>query len=663
MELLDFYSFIAVFISILVTYVTGNALFMIFHEKKPERDAFFSCFSKLIYGLIALIFVLSVFYTGGNTIHLLFIPLFLLAVYQKTNGFSKKPAINFESFLPKNKLGNTDFKTPGYLFLVVLFIWTVQALSFYNTPLNNFPHGDYMHYALYVNNLISPGIETTTNLLNPMLPEEQMNTVPYHYFELWLAVPGIVYFGIPALESMYIYSHSILAIVLAVGLIAIVRTLKGHLFFQIVAPLFIFAHGFPLTFIVPQIEAFVYGMGFNIKALTTSLFFLWFVLLALNSSRFIYLPLLMLPIINIANMPAVFSAMVLTGLFYFLRKKRQNTAILIFTPFILFLILVGFYYLNAQTQATGGFDVNTILTGLIEQPTRILKIIIGAIFCIFVLYILYLVPAVTMFFNKSAFKKILSIPAQHGFIIVFYSFLFFTGLLFWSLVNVIPDSIQFFYMPAVMLLNILLLVFLVSVDKNNFLFFKNPLLRHSTRIFVVIFIILSVIVFDRNHSLRLADANERFSAEYVHGIIDVLNENPEHNPIFGVIVNRQNAVGFWSQIGGRGAVNHLALYKTGYFRVVLNNPYEINEVGLTELERNRIETINQRGPFARFLNEQTVEFKKDDLADYQMQFIKVKNIDFLLIDRGIEIDNSFQPYIDNVLTDKVSGQQFLHLKY
>lgn len=642
--------------SLLVFYFLGAAVSRLFRFTEPVEH-FFKAFSRIILGFITVITVYALLMTQGNTIHT---GIILLAIWAFVIDYRNRKKYTGEkiksSFFDKTQLA-------PLLFVIAtgLSFFSIQSLLFYNTPINNFPHGDFTFYSMVVEYMNLNGSESTT-LAMDTLYSGVLSPTPYHYSELWLASLITKISGSLALETLVVAVHSIVAAILSLGMLALARFFTRSLFLQLVSVMGMFFSGILIINFLPQADSFVFANAYNPKTITVSIFFVWFALLALHNYKSFYIPLLLLPIINISLAPVTFASLSLLAVYQFFRHKkhRSQTIAMFVTTLLTAAFFAGFYMLQSGKSAGGGFQIEDIITGLKIDPLKPAKIIGGAIVIVFAIYIPYFIFPLILFAGKKRKEFAERIKATEN--ILVYGFIsVIAGLAIWGMSHPISDSIQFFYMPVIFLLNVFVVVLaLISAETINQLS-KPVRLLYSA--YLTILVVISVVLFTKSPFYKYRPVTETFGAQYVEAVVKQLSKTENPVKAIAFITPPEKLKGFWSAIGNNGAATYLKFYFPCYNTVSLNalsTPLDKYDA----ITKMRIKNILKNTAFYKYAVSKSypiTQTQPDSISRLQYNFICDKKIRFLIIENGAEIPQIFNPATDTIIKDPVSGQQFLFL--
>lgn len=651
---MNFYVLLIVLTSLISFYLIGSILSLV-SKSEFEKDVFFDVFIKLTIGLLFVVFTYAVIVTGGNTILWGFVILGLFYLFEK-----KGKAFNIKDrfFDVINKNNKRQFVILLVMIVGIVFFF-FQGSFFYNQPINNVPHGDFNYYALLIEYLNLYGVESTT-FAQYLIIDTPISPVPYHYPELWLSALISKVFGILAMETQVVATHSILATILGTGMIALSRKLTNSFVLQIFSFLSIFLSGVFFLSILPQSETFIFANGYNPKTVFVSLFFIWFVILALDEKQLFYFPLLFLPIANIALAPAILTSLILYSIINTFNKSNKIilSKHIIFETFIIAIFIMSFYFFQSGSQASGGFQKDSLIEGLLIDRLKPLKIFFGSILIFISLYGLYLLPIIAVLISKQRKDYYMQLLKYKNIFIIFV-FVFLSGLFMWSLTHPISDSIQFFYMPALILLNLVIVINLLFVYKS---FEKFKSIKY---IFLsYIFIILSINLFSLQNTpfYKYREITKEYSEKYIKTVVELTETHDYNNKIIVFITPPNEHVSFWHIIKNNGPAIYFRFYKP-YFNTLNLNSLDRNLDAYDAINKKRIEKILHDRPFYKFAISRKENYSSADIPTLQYEFIVENKIKYLILEKGAELDTVFKSLVDTIVLDEISKQKFVFLKY
>ena len=108
-------------------------------------------------------------------------------------------------------------------------------------------------------------------------------------------------------------------------------------------------------------------------------------------------------------------------------------------------------------------------------------------------------------------------------------------------------------------------------------------------------------------------------------------------------------------------------YVLGYYLQYMRDGYTTISMSDFEIpinkgnERNNIKDI-QSGAFYQFVARQKKDGSFLSLAQSQFDFVRDHQINFVILSANAELPSIFEPEIEQVIEDSVSGERFLLLK-
>ncbi|PLX09131.1 MAG: hypothetical protein C0596_04850 [Marinilabiliales bacterium] len=551
-----------------------------FFNTHTEKDNFYRSFVNLLSGLFFYIIGFAIIKSSGNTIMWgIIIILILYYIFNRSVFTIKKVSLSDRFSLNKEML--TPFLTIICLSIVFFFF---HGSFFYNSPVNYLPHGDYEYYSGIVELLNHKGIESikaTSFAFENITPTPN----PYHYPELWLSAIICSFSGFITLESIVVVSLAILNVILATGFISICRHFSKNIIVQILSVTFIFLGGLIFTHSYPIAETYVFANGWTPKVSMVSIIFVFFVISTIKNQSLSLFPLLMLPIVNISLAPAIFTSIVLTCLYYYFRKNKKTAFKYIFGSIILAIFILVFYYLNSKSGTAGNFTPENIIEGHKTDLTKPLKVIGGSIIILSILYFLYFIPP-SLFSLKKAYRSaFFSELRKYKSLFIFSLLIVIVGLLFWSITHPISDSMQFFYMPGILLLNILIFIIII-ISFKEFQNSDTPKNKVLSFLIIIIFSITNIISVYNSPFYKKRDITNSYSLEYITSINENIEKSNQENYLVASILDAEKINGFWSAIS-KGQGYFLRLSKNNINLISLISP-EVNLNEFDIIDKNRI---------------------------------------------------------------------------
>ena len=645
----------AIIISLIFFYAFGGLISILIKDYK-NNDAFYDTFVKTAIGFLFIVFVYAVYKTNGNTVLWGFILIGLLFLFKYLHD-------------KKNKTNNLDYannkisiKQRLQSLCVLIGLGTVffffQSLFFYNDPINNLPQGDFGFYSNLVNNLNQYGIESTTRAKYAILNVAE-SPVPYHYPELWLAALISKITGILALETQVIAIHSILGSILSLGMLALCRLISKSFILQIFSIISVYFSGLMIVKFLPQADIYIFANAWNPKTITISIFFVWFAILAIQKNLNFIFPIIIIPLLNIALAPTIFTSSVLFLFFLYFKKHFILRETIISTLFVFFtaVFIALFYFLNSNASATGNFTLNNIIEGLVYDKFKSVKIIVASILISLSVYFFYFTPLIFILKRFLINDLIIKLKNQY----LFFSFFlisFFTGLFIWSITHPVADSIQFFYMPGILLANIAIWVLLLNI---------SVILKDSKTRKYLYFAMLIIIVFVNFYTLpktpfyKYIKIENLYSQEYLSLVQNKVEKTENSNKIIAFIRNPDAINGYWQAVNSYGEAYFMHLFYSGYQSISLDVLYTSTDI-YDPITKTRIESYLNKSTFKNYAESNLSKNPEYTIGDLQYKFVTENKINFLILGKEATLPESLSEITDTIIFDHISGKRFVVFK-
>ena len=653
--MINFNMLLAIVLCLGIAWLLGSFWFFILKIKEQE-DFVYDAFLKVLSGIFTIIILYANYITGFNTV--LNGLILILALFLFRNRKTDKMKYNLKFCFKKKYLKSLVLT----LSIGVLFFF-LQAMFFYNTPFNNLPQGDMNFYSMTIDFLTYNNVESFNSSIYLLL-DGKNSPMPYHYSEFWMSALISKIFNVLSSEAYVIVTHSVFATILVLGLLALSRKISNSIVLQIFAILSIFIVGILLFNFLEQTSSYQLANGWNAKLIIVSVFLVWFSILLLNNNKFFYFPLLILPIISIACSPSVLSSLAVLALFFILFKKKSffNPKHVLFDAIISGFIILMFYALNSGSGAGGEFDVNSIFYGLSIDKLKPLKIIAGSILILISLYILYFIPIIPAFLIKQNFKNYLKSIKFH----LIFVFLFLgIGLVLWSLTNPIHDSMQFFYMPSILFLNL----FIFIIWAKTFQFLKDQKANKKSKYLyffsccIACLLVFNIINLNKTPFYKFYKATNVYSEQYLNSLKQKFDAIPKDKAkIIAYISNRENLTEYWAARPSSMGGTNLEILTNNYYVTNLNcfiTPLD----EFDKLSKFRLESAMKSNLFYKFVKAKKLEeINENKISELQYEFIKDKNIKILFLSKNTQLPNIFENEVDTIVFDNLSGKSFVFLK-
>lgn len=660
-----FYYFTLFFISLLFLFLLGHAILSFFpaNSEKPYLTSFF----KLFVGLFASITFYSILKTGGITINIGLVVLGILFYFQS------KEKLDFTQFKHRIKLNKKDFIPFFYIvcFSSVYFFWKYYCL---------FNHGE--EYPIVINSdsiyhsnlsifLNEFGIESlNTNYYYP--PD---GTYPYHYFEGWTIAffSFILNLNHWITEELIVYPF--LAAIVVSGTWALFEKL-GILTFEnkVLGLITVFFSGFYIIEVVDGMALFDYldnyTYGYNaideywgLKLIIAYIISIAGLLLLIEKKIILSILLfLFLPIVSITLAPGILGATfsLLFIVIVFDKKFKFNLNLpkysLLF-PVVIFLLIALFYLITGSKIAfiTPPSKENIIneFSSIISIKDKIKLFGIGLVQILFLYSPVFITLVLSYFIGN---KIILKEQLKKIKITLLLSFLVITiSLIVWLILYSAFVSKGYYFYPSLPFINILSVIIIaisVSALKSNYIVWGVRI----GLVFAFYFFIQRTNEIYTNNKITLWD---KYSKEYIAQVYK------ECSKIKNKMGGKVEGTSFFDKGVYNDNIDKLGNYVSGFYPKADSAfvPTSLSAIDVTPKQLEKIVNKNYilQTPiylFSNKLKQSNKELTNDQIRFY---FIKKHKIEYLFLNKGIELAENLRPYLKKQIKDKKSGVTFILL--
>lgn len=639
---------IASFTVLFTFFLLGHFLFY-FVNIKSNINPFYSVFVKLILGLFTTVFFFAVYKTGGNTVLWLGAVLLLISYIfiRQSSPWEKR-----QTSLKKELTQINVYALLALAFFVLIFTAMV-SFFFYNEPFNSVPHGDYYYYSKLIYTMKTYGFESNIPIIDPFY-NGSIGAMPYHFPELWLATMISTLFKVLPLESIVVYVQVILSTILSIGIVALSRTITKSIIISIMAVISLFFGGIIFVNVIPQMDSFVdFGNAYTPKYAMIGLMFIWSAILFIKQDKLYYLPLLALPIINIALAPAIFTSLIL---FWILKSIiRRNIKPYIKPTLVTFFIAlsIALFYILQPAGVGGLMSIHDMIEIHSALPLKPIKIFMGALFIIVAIHFWYFIPMIL------ALKKSKSIlfqsfkPAQD--LVLFFGVVLITSSLMWAVFHPMNDSIQFHYLPTYLFLYILIFVLWALSYK--------AIQTQSTTIKIIFYISclfvigVNLIQLKQRAFFKYTTIEKFYSAEYIQEISSILKNNIFNST--GVFIepfkNIQSPFDACPYCFSRP---QLANIIEDFNMINLSSlDYSIakNDLILEKRARNSL----SKAVFTQYVDRIKECSPHTPIDSMQFNYTTEHKINYMVVYPGAELPSVFKSITDTIITDSKYGEMFV----
>jgi hypothetical protein len=648
--------FAAELLLFLATYFTGHLFLGIFSKNRDDKF-YASVFFRLLCGSAILVFIISMCFTSGQTIHFLLPVIFIFWLLEKKISGNFSVLIKKENFRILFQLK----QLPGIVFLIlIVFCWQASVVlkpgAFPIHPLEK----DSFFYSEIGKCMVSTGYENTFVTANLVDSNYHFHS-PYHYFDIWLgALLGkALHLNYTLCLLMAVYSF--FASMLLFGFLACIEYFKTPGFKEkIFALLLLFIGGMYVTEDVlhwyqyqAQMESLMTRYGGKLAAaycftLGAIIYFCF----KKNVSTAFFM-LLCLPVLSISLAPGVFGGIFIFSVFQLFRKAtRKNFYLRLAIYVVLMCLMIGLFY-----KALNKTELNYRLDKPLQEYTDLtalswfrLKFYMVELFlktyAYPLLFVLNYFPFVILLIYL-AIKKLLSTELK--FILLLFSFIWFCALLAFNTFYLMDDAFQLF-INALIIWPVLFGFLFIWFNYNSSASHMKPALN---------FIFLGATVFSAVISWRSYKQidlwENQFSSEY---LTEVNRECDKFTaPTTGAT--------FYDPVYFD---NDVITYPLEYycqpftFNPKVFTPFNLTPPNIPQtFNKHQIKKNLSKSPFTQYLKEQNKMGNIKDTLSHQLDFIRLHKIKYLICPRSMDIDQLSSLSVKKVIRDSGTGQRFLIL--
>lgn len=620
-------------------------LFSPFFLNIRKDKVFFNFLIDVLVGLILVIFIYSIIFSGLKTVNL------IGAILIFTHVFS-----NFKNI---NWTWNFNFsKDQLKVVLSVLFFLFISTLISYLYPYKGQIDEDIVQYVNISRELNYSGIENIFTYFNSF---KTIGLMPYHYFEMWFGsiLFKLNFFNFSDAVVFRYCSYSILKSICLLGFLAFVELIKKIKIYDvfIVVLLFLF-NSLLFTSIINDSYPLHTSVWLRPNLITYYLFlFPVFTLFRYGYRKLSILFLLLLVVASTVTAPSVISTLfTICVLVFFFNKKSKSHAFKLSLIILFFSVAVILFYKIFGHSSQEASKINSF-HDLFIYTHSIWKAIVFYLLTIPLRTIGIIFPALILFlFYKDDFSLIVR---ENLVSILFSIILFIYGLLFFQLTTFMDNTYQFVYIGYCSL-TIITFLFLYQLI---LLTFKKPI-NFKSSIVLFVFIVLNLwhVSKDFNFNIfykNLAELNlsrQGLSQKYIYDIDKYMSEKKSLKGAFAFGIdtsynytnNSHENPHSTSQFG-----SYTYYLKSNLKLFPLSDPAKL----FYGLDKNsffyrRYKVLTRLLPF----------YNKNNNLNYNERLeytINEEKINFIIVDSNFNMDNLRDICIENIFVDLNKGHQFV----
>ena len=622
--------FIYSYIIVYLIYLIGNIIFITFQYNSKSENIYYTIFLKLIAGLSFCITVFSLYKTNGNSISIGYVLYFFLFIaWHKFNFKRIKLSIDL----------NKELVVLVVLFSLCFLFYSINAFFYFNSPINNLPYADEFIYSSYSAQIGLTSIESYS----------AVKFLPYHYYEFWFADCISFIFKTNHLISFSLIAKTALSCILTIGMIALSKNYKRSNYIVAFACLATTIGAMLLDYNpIIQNQSNIAHAKYQIIAIFLVLFFV----LYNRNSKFRFVPLCIIPLLNISTAPTL-----ITTLFcFFIYQKITNSNIKyshILVPLgLTVFMLIGFYGINNVNSISNNpmplknfYSFNY----LIYDYVRLLKN--------FTMYLPYFFIPFLFCFKSLG---IIWYKLNRDFVVLIIIMIIVSPLMvFLGFPFAGSNSDQFYTSIVNPFLNIYLFIL--------FLFFiqleKRKILQAILLLFLFIILIYNTFIFINTKINTVVNFNKTRDVNYILNVSNKINKNNRHLNGFAFanwFCADYSDYTFLTPFSTK--IDYINIYS-----IIIGSPIE--KVKTTNVLSSNREDLYEAIQFANKKKyiEDKFGLKINDLSilksNYQMKkFLNKCKIDFLIFPNSSYLNLIPSEFIDEVYKDKITNDVCVFIK-
>lgn len=620
-------------------------------------------------GMAVLVIACSIWKTGGKTVSIGYL-LFGLLFFYELRAAGKPVAIN------GTNCSLFSWKKGVEISVVLLLLFSWQAWNILKT--GDFPYvlpGRDLVFSSDISQFIwNTGQENFYTVSN-VVSEDFYGTLPYHYFEYWLAGGLAQIFGLLHILTLWLVIQPLFFILMLAGILSIlehyrVDTIKWRLF----ALGFLFfgaVNCFPKDFsLITVMESPLFNMYQKLAhyypvVLIAFLFFL-------NGKNWLALiMLLLLPILSITLLPGVIGGVLFFLAICFLFRKKfnlQKQGIFRISAYALVvsLFLLGFYKLFGNMRHTV-YDLNRSLLALTDLKSfeffwvkyTLIEWFIrasreGLKMLWLALPLMLLVTLLLFACQKLAVKRIIGVVFGLCFCI------YLVALLYADLFYKMADSWQFydnifFFVHAFFIVTILILL----VDKHVF----RPKWKFM-RLFTISILLLLIGLKSWAYVQKSVEAKKKYVSKYSDGYLVYIMEvtkNSDINPLGAYLKGSNDYLQYGTKNIRVARLGQYSQYMTQLLSTIDLSVFEVKTWWTDGWEGEQEKVQIRHSTFYQYVEKQKLTNTFKSIEQSQMDFIDEFNIQYVIVSPKAEIPSLIAARVKKEIKDVQSGERFLLL--
>lgn len=314
--------FVSTFLAMIISWFIGRLIIGLIPLKSMSN---YKSFISFIVGLIVLLVLYSTIKTGGKTINIWLIFVFVFLY------------INYKPKIILDKIRLSEFKKVLILSAVVLLpIFAYQCYFYFDFGNNTYKvlHADHYFYAKMVSSLNVYGTENTSDAIVFIKDKSSIGLNPYHYSELWIAALFAKLFNISSVAAYFLIAIPLFVSIYTIGIYTLLKNAINNKYFRYtVSLLCLFVGGiyfsvynnFELTNYLNNSDNSILSLFSQKLSLIYVLVLLAFVLYNKGEKFLSYIVFIIIPVFSISFLPAIYGGLLLMNVFDLIKNKFNVT--------------------------------------------------------------------------------------------------------------------------------------------------------------------------------------------------------------------------------------------------------------------------------------------------------------------------------------------------
>lgn len=657
--------------SALLLYAAGKLILLSLSGVFKAEGFYQGIFLSLALGIFSLVTIFSLGIAHFVTISSGFLLIAFFLVYELVRFRSEKQKIftlvSFERAYDRKKI----VAAIPVLFLLSLLLFSWQAFTILKGGAFPFivPERDHIFYADLAEILLQTGQENNYQAGN-LVSDKFSGTVPYHYFEMWLAAFFSWLFGIKALLSMQLITLPVFFTMMALGIFSVAETVYA-ISLKKMALIFLLAFMGGIPFVIDRSSDYFQW----ITSIESPLFFekaaphYWIALVGFlfilnNFFTAGFIVFVSMLFVSGTTFPAIAGGgaafLIFSSIFRMQEKTDLKKQVIYFSGAIIFFALFYavsgnpdysfrtayplLYYTDLSPMLERGFELFTLKVALAELIVRMYRVPLELV--------LVLVPFLLII--SLAGKKKLNVLSVLRLPAVFILCIYISSLACSGIFYKMNDSGQFHENIYFFILSLLAVAFILLPARS-----LSPAVKNVLFVSLVLLLVFKFFTYAYNRVLTRSIFKNVYSDEY---LIEISKTGYKGNPL-GIFFRPQPGS---ARVTGRNAqmLSRIGGY-TGFFP-----PFSSAvDLGLTEMTNwdagrwgELEQAIVKTSPFYLYAEEQKKKGSFVSAGQCQARFIEDFNIGYAIAARGYVMSPLIIKKVSKTIVDARSGERFMLLQ-